>query len=492
MNEFERNDEYSKMYQQMNQNNNIDLDRSEENLSRKERRAKKKQEKRERRAERRNSVGRKVMLAAVYGLVFGLVAGGAFQAVNVAGSRFLFENKKEEAVTEIEEREDTAEEIQEEPEKKVEQVNPSATTVSNDGTYSVAQVAEMVMPSVVAITNRGVTEVQSWFGVQQQESESSGSGIIVGQNETELLIATNNHVVEGAEELSVCFNDNTEHIFPAQTKGTDASNDLAIIAIKLEEIPVDVLETIKIATIGDSDSLIVGEQIVAIGNALGYGQSVTSGYISALNRSVSIENITTQLIQIDAAINPGNSGGALINMKGEVIGINSAKFASDVVEGMGYAIPMAIATPILDVLENRETRTKLDIAESGYLGITCNDVSAEANQMYKMPYGVYVVDVTDGGAAQKAGVRPNDIIVRFDGLTISDVNGLKSNLLYYKAGETVELVVERMGNNGYEEVTLSVTLDRNPNVQNEQNDQNSQSQQTPGEGMFEIPFGFGY
>ena len=335
---------------------------------------------------------------------------------------------------------------------------PATATADVNGTYTVAQIAELCMPSVVAITNKGVTEVQSWFGPLQQESESAGSGIIVGQNDTELLIATNNHVVAGANELSVCFNDNTEQVFQALTKGTNAANDLAIISIELKDIPADVLSTIRVAELGDSDQLQVGEQVVAIGNALGYGQSVTSGYISALNRTVNIDNMTAELIQTDTAINPGNSGGALINMKGQVIGINSAKFASSTIEGMGYAIPISTALPILNDLEDRVTRTKVDEAEEGYLGVSCQNVSSEA-QFYGIPAGVYIGEVNEGSAAEKAGMKKGDILTKFDGLTIGSITELKSTLQYYKAGETVDIVVARMSTDGYAEETLTITLD---------------------------------
>ena len=289
---------------------------------------------------------------------------------------------------------------------------------------------------MVAITCTSIEEVQSFWGTQSYQAEGAGSGIIVAQNDTELLIATNNHVVSGAESLSVCFNDDKEQVYEAVIKGTDPNNDLAVVAINLDDISEETMSSIKIATLGDSDTLTVGEQIVAIGNALGYGQSVTSGIVSALDREVTIDNITSSLIQVDAAINPGNSGGALFNMKGELVGINSAKYASEEVEGMGYAIPITKAKDILNELMTRQTRTKVDEDKRGYLGISCLDVSSDVSEMYDLPSGVYVKEVGKGGAAEKAGIQAGDIITKFDGLSISDKETLVRNLEYYASGET--------------------------------------------------------
>lgn len=429
--------------------------------------------------------------AIAFGLVFGLVAGGTFQGVNFAANKALgSQTAQVQESQDVTAQEDTTTTpaVGSTADSKP-AISQATVTATDDGTYTVSDIAQMCMPSVVAITNKGVTEVQSWFGTMQQESESAGSGIIVGQNDEELLIATNNHVVSGAEELSVCFNDDVDQVYEAHTKGTDVSNDLAIVAIKLSDIPQDVLSTIKIAELGNSDELTVGEQVVAIGNALGYGQSVTSGYISALDREVQMDNMTANLIQTDTAINPGNSGGALFNMKGQVIGINSAKLAETKVEGMGYAIPISTAIPILNELENRVTREKVDASEEGYLGISCQDVSSDA-QAYGIPAGVYVAEATEGGAAQKAGIRQGDIITKFDGQTVTSVSEIKSLLQYYKAGETVDVVVERMSNEGYAEVTLSVTLDLNTQAaqsaqSGQSSDQNSQSQE---EQQYSNPF----
>lgn len=334
----------------------------------------------------------------------------------------------------------------------------SDAVVSTENYNSVPKVATQCKPSVVAITCTTIEQVRSFWGTQSYETEGAGSGIIVAQNDTELLIATNNHVVSGAESLSVCFNDDKEQVYEAVIKGTDQNNDLAVVAVRLEDISDETMQSIKIATLGDSDTLTVGEQVVAIGNALGYGQSVTTGIISALDREVTIDNVTSSLIQVDAAINPGNSGGALFNMKGELVGINSAKYASEAVEGMGYAIPITKAKDILDELMTRQTRNKVDESQRGYLGITCVDVSADASQMYDLPSGVYVKEVRKGGAADKAGIKTGDIITKFDGLNVSDKESLASNLEYYASGETVEVVLQRSSEGGYKEITVEVTL----------------------------------
>lgn len=344
---------------------------------------------------------------------------------------------------------------------------------SADGN-SIAQIAEGAKPSVVSITNKSVEELTSMFGTREYEATSVGSGIIIGQNEEELLIATNNHVVSGSEELSVCFGDDEEKVAGAKVKGTDAGNDLAIIAVKLDDMSDDTKASIKIAKLGDSDSVNVGDQVVAIGNALGYGQSVTTGIISAKDREVTIENITANLLQTDAAINPGNSGGALLNMKGEVIGINSSKFASTKVEGMGYAIPISTALPILENLMTRQTRDVVDDTERGFLGISCQNVSSDISQMYNIPQGVYILGTEAGGPGEKAGLQKGDILTAFDGISVTDYNGLKRTLQYYKAGETVDLTIERAGaNGGYEEKTVSITLGVNENTGSDQQENES-------------------
>ena len=357
-----------------------------------------------------------------------------------------------------------------------------ADTASENGT--VAAVAQASMPSVVAITTVSVQEIPSFFGYgsRQYKSAASGSGIIVGDNDDELLIATNNHVVEGATTLSVCFigddvtnaetetvnagdngDLNVEDAVSAKIKGTDADNDLAVVAVKKADIPEDTLSQIKIAQIGSSDDLVVGQQVVAIGNALGYGQSVTSGWVSALNRTISTDDgDSTGLIQTDAAINPGNSGGALLNMKGELIGINSAKYADSSVEGMGYAIPISKAKPILEDLMNRETREKVDSSEKGYLGVVLANLTTEAIQMYNMPTGAFVRGVEQNSPAQESGLCKGDIIVKFDGQKVSDGDDLMDKLQYYKSGEKIEAVIARANNGVYEESTIELTLGTRP------------------------------
>ena len=342
------------------------------------------------------------------------------------------------------------------------------------------------MPSIVSITNRSVQEVQNYFSifgygghVQTQETESCGSGIIIGQNDSELLIVTNNHVVEGADTLSASFIDN--QVYEANLKGTDPSNDLAVIAIPLESISEDTMSQIKVASVGDSDTLKVGEQVVAIGNALGYGQSVTTGIVSATNRtlqteatavSTSSENLPTY-IQTDAAINPGNSGGALVNMNGEVIGINSAKLASTEVEGMGYAIPISRVSDIIETLMNETTRTKVSESEKSSIGITGITVNETITQAYDIPAGVYVAEVTKGSGAEQAGIRQGDVIIAFDGKEITDIQQLQDVLLYYSAGETVEVSLKTMGDGGYVDKTVSLTLGHAADTQQEETQDNS-------------------
>lgn len=421
--------------------------------------------------------------SALNGLVFGLCAALIFCGVVAVGNRTFLKPAQQETVAAA----NTEEKTDASADKKQTDIPNTTTgtaqTVSQAGTgYSVSDIAKNCMPSIVAITTKGIEEVRSMFGTQQRESEGAGSGIIVGKNDTELLIATNNHVVSGAEEVSVCFDDSEDSVVAAKVKGTDSSNDLAIVSVALSDISDDILSNIKIATIGDSASVQVGDQVVAIGNALGYGQSVTTGIVSALDREVTIDNVTSKLIQTDAAINPGNSGGALLNMKGELIGINSAKYASAEVEGMGYAIPVATAQPILDNLMTRETREVVSEDEAGYLGVSVQDVSEEASSYYGIPSGAYLAAVEENGAAAKAGIKQGDIITKFDGLSISSASELKSTIAYYKEGETVDVVYMRANNGEYEEHTVSVTLAKseaaakqNAQQKNSTDSQNSQS-----------------
>lgn len=405
--------------------------------------------------------------------VFGIVAGSTFQAVNYVGDKmFPEENTKVESTVTTQSSAASAKGV---------------STSENKG--NVAEVAKNVMPSLVSITNVSIQEIPNYFGfgTQQYEGQSSGSGIIVGQNDSELLIATNNHVVAGASSLTVYFTDQDGNAVTAQDledtsaqedqssdgsaelengtavaaqiKGTDSDNDLAVIAVKVSDIPEDVLSQIKVATLGDSDSLTLGEQVVAIGNALGYGQSVTSGYVSALNKKVSSENANSTFIQTDAAINPGNSGGALLNMNGELVGINSAKIASDEVEGMGFAIPISKAEPILDNLMSRKTRDKVeDEDKAAYLGITCKNVTSEASEMYNMPVGVFVDSLVEGGPAEEAGLKAGDIIRKIDGTTVETYDNLVGQLEYYEAGEKIEFEISRADGGEYKEQTITVTL----------------------------------
>lgn len=337
--------------------------------------------------------------------------------------------------------------------------NAKLTTSTSTVTSDVSDIVENTLPSIVSITNMSVQEVQNFFGgISQQESESAGSGIIISQNDSELLVVTNNHVVEGSDTLTVTFNDGNS--VEAQIKGTDSARDLAVVAVPLDKISDDTMNAIKVATLGDSDSLKVGEPAIAIGNALGYGQSVTTGIVSATGRT--IDGFDGEYIQTDAAINPGNSGGALLNANGEVIGINSAKINSSAVEGMGFAIPISDASDVIQNLMNKETRSKVSDEERGYLGIKGYDVSEEGAQMYNMPTGVYVKEVMSGGGSEKAGLTKGSIITGFEGSSISGMSSLQEQLQYYKAGEEVTLTVQIPDKNGeYTEKDIKVTLGKN-------------------------------
>ena len=361
------------------------------------------------------------------------------------------------------------------------------------GNLDVSEIASEALPSIVSITTKSVQEVQNYFGMygmygyapqqQEQEVEGSGSGIIVGKNDDELLIATNYHVVEGADTLSVAFTDG--NAVEASVKGFDEERDLAVVSVSLDDVEDDTMDAISIANIGSSDDLKVGEQVVAIGNALGYGQSVTTGIVSAKNRRMDSDNNTVtdgsddssdgvNLIQTDAAINPGNSGGALLNMEGEVVGINSAKLASTEVEGMGYAIAISDVTDILQNLMNETSRDKLDDSEHGVLGIEGSSVSSEAVQMYGIPAGVFVKQVTEGGAADKAGLKANSVITEFNGKTVSSINQLIEYLSYYEPDEEVELTVQVPHGTSYKEETVKVTLDENTDADDsDDNDKDS-------------------
>ena len=376
------------------------------------------------------------------GVAFGLVASVTFQTGNYVGTK-VFGTTTTNGKTA----------------KTAQTVNGAKLTTSSSstGTSDIATIAKNAMPSIVSITNMSVQEVQSFFGgTQQQESTSVGSGIIIGQTDSELLILTNNHVVEGNEKLTVSFVDNES--VEANVKGTDSTKDLAVVAVKISDVKDSTMDEIAVATMGDSSKLEVGEQVIAIGNALGYGQSVTSGIVSATERTLDGYEGGT-LIQTDAAINPGNSGGALLNSNGEVIGINTAKVATDSVEGMGYAIPISDASDTIQNLMNQETKTKVSEAEQGYLRIQGVDVSDESAKMYNMPTGVYISDVVKNGGAQQAGLTKGSVITGLEGTTISDMNSLKEQLQYYRVGDKVKVTVQVPGNNGeYTEKTVEVTL----------------------------------
>ena len=344
--------------------------------------------------------------------------------------------------------------------------NASLTKTSSVVTSDVSSVVENVMPSIVSITNMSVQEVQNFFGgTSKQESESAGTGIIISQNDSELLVVTNNHVVAGSNTLTVTFADGNS--VEANIKGTDSEYDVAVVAVPLDSISEDTKKAISVATLGDSTELKVGEPAIAIGNALGYGQSVTTGVISALNRSVSETNETTgettessvKLIQTDAAINPGNSGGALVNASGEVVGINSSKLVGDSVEGVGYAIPISDVSDLIENLMNQETKTKVAEADQGAIGIKGMSVSTEYSQQLNMPEGVYVSEVTKGGGAEKAGMTRGCIITGINGTTVSSKDDLQEQLQYYAKGDEVELTIQVPQSNGeYQEQSVNVTL----------------------------------
>lgn len=425
-------------------------------------------------------LAKKIGAVTLSAVLFGSVAAGSFQAVNYFSPFSKTTNSSGSASSN----------------------NSSSTSLlkttavsgsSNTGSLDVSDITTSAMPSIVAITNKSVQEVQDYFSqfgfggqgqTQTQETESQGSGIIIGKNDSELLMVTNNHVVEGADTLSVCFIDN--QVYEAAIKGTDPENDLAVIAVPLDSISDDTMSQIAVASIGDSDSLKVGEQVVAIGNALGYGQSVTTGIVSAVNRTLSSDSSDTQdseassgdsssatYIQTDAAINPGNSGGALLNMNGEVIGINSAKLASTEVEGMGYAIPISRVSDIIDNLMNQTTRTKVDSDKQGTIGIKGINVTSDVQEKYGLPEGIYVSEVTSGSAADKAGITSGSVITKFDGKSVTDIESLQDLLQYYEAGETVELTLQVPDGDSYKEKTVSITLG---NKSDNSSDGNSQTE----------------
>lgn len=396
---------------------------------------------------KRGGFGATLGKCAAIALVFGIVAGGTFTGVNYAGNKVLGIQQE------------SAGELKSSSSDASNKVSQASSTGSAQDLSDVSAIAKEAMPSIVAITNTGTVSYQTFWGTQQQESQSAGSGIIIKQDDKYLYIATNNHVVADADSLTVQFCDN--ETVSCEVKGTDAADDLAVVKVALSSIKDDTLKQIKVANVNDSEDLQVGQGVIAIGNALGYGQSVTNGIISALGRSVSVQDETNgqtvtnnNMIQTNAAINPGNSGGALLNAQGEVIGINSAKYSDTSVEGFGYAIPMSDAMPIINQLIERE---KVDQSQQAFLGIQGQDISSDVAQAYNMPEGVYVYQVVSGSAAENAGIRQGDIITSFDGQAVSTMKQLKELMTYYKSGQKVKVTFERLGN-GYEEQTVEVKL----------------------------------
>lgn len=405
---------------------------------------------------KKNSWARKAAGITAAAVLFGTVAGGVMTGVNYVGARLT--GLADITATALAETEGTT--TAQVPETSAASNNGSTTAVST--VTDVSSIAEKAMPSLVAINDTMTVEQNNFFGMPQTyQAQSSGSGIIVGQNDTELLIATNNHVVSGATDMKVTFTDSTQ--VAAAVKGTDSATDLAIIAVKLSDIPSDTMSKIKVATLGNSDNVKVGQQVIAIGNALGYGQSLTVGYISALDREITDENgIQHTYIQTDAAINPGNSGGALLDLNGNVIGINAAKNASTKVEGMGFAIPISKAQEILNNLMTKKTREAVDESAQGYLGIQGTNIDANASKEYGMPVGIYVYKIVEGGAAANSDLKEKDIITKFDGQSVTNMEELKQMLTYYEGGSTVSLTVQSLVNGSYVEHEVQITLGTKP------------------------------
>ncbi len=413
---------------------------------------------------------KKVGIAAAIGIAFGVLAAFSFAGITRVIDSF-FPNK-----TEVTASIETGSEGSDDKEKTGSEIKVQTTltkavdddrieSAGGEVGMSVTELAKNNLPCVVSITNKDVQTVMSMWGDQYWEipNESRGSGIIIGQTDEELLIATNAHVVSGADSITVGFADS--EVYDATVKGADAQVDLAVIGVKMSDLKDDTLDAIKIAVIGDSDKLQVGEQVVAIGNAMGYGQSVTTGIVSVLDIDVPDDGADMHYIQTDAAINPGNSGGALLNMKGEVIGINSAKIKLTSVEGMGYAIPVNTANPTIEALMNRKTRDKVDEDKAGYLGITGVSVDAQTSTNYGIPEGIYLQDVIKGGPADEAGLRKGDIIKKFDGISVTSIAELRSNLDYYESGEKVDLVFCRQEDGEYVDKTVTVKLSTKKDVE---------------------------
>lgn len=399
---------------------------------------------------------KKIGAVALSAVLFGGVAGGVFTGVTYATGATA---KAQATQTESDSSQQTTT-------TKLQTATASTSTASStsSGSMDVTSIVQSAMPSIVAITNKSVQEVQNYFsmfsrggGTQEQEVESQGSGIIIGQNDSELLIATNNHVVEGADTLSVCFAD--DNACEATVKGTDSDNDLAVIAVKLSDISDDTMSKIKIAEIGDSNQLQVGEQVVAIGNALGYGQSVTTGIVSAVNRQLEDSNSENGFIQTDAAINPGNSGGALVNMQGELIGINTAKYSDTSVEGMGYALPISDVQDIInDLIAGKNVSNDGTTSGQAYLGISAQTITSQYAQLLNMPEGVYISSVEQGSAAEECGLQSGDIICSLDGEDIADMETFHDKIVACNPGDKVTIVYYRNNNGNYEKQTATATL----------------------------------
>ncbi len=424
---------------------------------------------------KRNSFAKRAVALVASAAVFGCVAGGTMVGVNKVAQQtgFVSSGKKVALGSNLASTGDVNSAT-----TTATTENDSTTTSTLGSTADVSKIVEKAMPSVVAINGTQTVKQQNVFGRSQSyQAESSGSGIIIGENDEELLIVTNNHVIADTDSLSVVFVDNKE--VKASVKGGDADNDIAVISVKLSDIPEETRKSITLASIGNSDNVKVGQGVVAIGNALGYGQSVTVGYISALNREVKTDvNTSKSLMQTDAAINPGNSGGALLNMNGEVIGINSAKYSSTQVEGMGYAIPISKVQDIITSLSNKPTRTVVAEDKQGLLGIQGQDINDEISKAYDIPKGVYVYKIVENGAAAKSELQEKDVITKIDGDSVSNMEGLKKKLTYYASGEKVTLTVQRLNGSKYEEKQVEVTLGSKADIQQSSGTEETQKNRT--------------
>ena len=424
---------------------------------------------------KRNSFAKRAVALVASAAVFGCVAGGTMVGVNKVAQQtgFVSSGKKVALGSNLASTGDVNSAT-----TTATTENDSTTTSTLGSTADVSKIVEKAMPSVVAINGTQTVKQQNVFGRSQSyQAESSGSGIIIGENDEELLIVTNNHVIADTDSLSVVFVDNKE--VKASVKGGDADNDIAVISVKLSDIPEETRKSITLASIGNSDNVKVGQGVVAIGNALGYGQSVTVGDISALNREVKTDaNTSKSLMQTDAAINPGNSGGALLNMNGEVIGINSAKYSSTQVEGMGYAIPISKVQDIITSLSNKPTRTVVAEDKQGLLGIQGQDINDEISKAYDIPKGVYVYKIVENGAAAKSELQEKDVITKIDGDSVSNMEGLKKKLTYYASGEKVTLTVQRLNGSKYEEKQVEVTLGSKADIQQSSGTEETQKNRT--------------